>query len=316
MATETLPLALEKPMIAKTNLPTLRPSNGASRRAAKGLLLTMVLFCGSGATCGRSFTSPFASVGPPAPEVLAPGATLEQVIAAVNQNAARVQSYQTNNASITLPNMPSLPLLRGNIVVERPMRIRLQASTALTGPEIDLGSNDQLFWLWVKRNDPPALYFSRHDQFVGSAAQQAMPIDPHWLIDAIGLSQFSPSDRHEAPLPRGDGTLEFRSTIATRSGPMTKITVVDARRAWVLAQHIYDRNGTLLASTKARSHRYYPSWGVSLPQRIELQLPAAQMTLSINVGAVQINQVPANPALWNLPVLSGFPQIDLGSKRL
>ena len=34
--------------------------------------------------------------------------------------------------------------------------------TALTGPEVDLGSNDELFWFWVRRNEPPAVYFARH----------------------------------------------------------------------------------------------------------------------------------------------------------
>ncbi|MCG8451446.1 MAG: hypothetical protein MI725_17910 [Pirellulales bacterium] len=283
------------------------------RQTGLGLLLVLVVFCCSGATCSRSLRNPFASLGPPAPEVLAAGASLEQVIAAVNQNSARIHSYQTNSASITVPGLAGVPSLRGNIVAQRPGRLRLEASTALTGPEVDLGSNDELFWFWVKRNEPPALYFSRHDQFVGSAAQQVMPIEPQWLLDALGLAQFSPNDHHEGPVPHTNGTLEIRTVMQTRSGPMTKSTVIDARRAWVLQQHIYDSRGTLLASSRARSHRYYPDWGVSLPQTIDVNLVVAQMALSIDVGAVQLNSVPDNPALWTLPALSDYPQIDLGS---
>jgi len=241
------------------------------------------------------------------------GSSLNQVIAAVNQNAARVQSYQTNNASITVPGMPMIPLLRGNLAVQQPGRVRLQASTALTGPEVDLGSNDELFWFWVRRNQPPTLYFSRHDQFVGSAAQQVMPIEPRWLLDALGMAQFSPNDFHEGPLPHGNGTLEIRSVVQSRTGTLTKSTVVDAKRAWVLEQHIYDSSGTLLASAIARSHRYYPQLGVSLPQKVEIRLPVAQLALSIDVGTVYLNQLADNPALWTLPVLSGYPQLDLGS---
>ncbi len=280
---------------------------------AKSLLLLLVLFCGSGATCSRSFRNPFTSLGPPAPEVLPVGASLDQILAAVNQNSGRVQSYQTNNASITVPGMPAIPLLRGNIAVQRPGRLRLQASTAITGAEVDLGSNDERFWFWVKRNEPPALYFARHEQFVGSSAQQVMPIDPQWLIDALGLSQFSSGDQYEAPIQRGDGTVEIRSTIQTRTGTMTKHTVVDVKRAWVIEQHIYDARGTLVASTRARSHRYYPTMGVSLPQVIELNLPAAQLALTIDVGTVVINQVGGNTALWSMPVISGYPQVDLGT---
>jgi len=277
------------------------------------LLLLLIVFCGSGATCNRAFRNPFAASGPPAPEVLLTGSSLDQVVAAVNQNAARVVSYQSNNASITVPGMPGIPLLRGKLAAQQPGRVRLEASTALTGAEVDLGSNDELFWFWVKRNEPPALYFSRHDQFAGSAAQQVMPIEPQWLLDAMGMMQFSPNDRHEGPFPHGDGTLEIRSIIQTRGGQMSKSTVIDARRAWVLEQHVYDPTGTLVASTRARSHTYHPAAGVSLPQTIELRLPAAQLALSIDVGTVQLNQLSDNSEIWRLPVLSGYPQIDLGA---
>lgn len=282
-------------------------------RPAQGLLLVLVVFCGSGATCSRGFRNPFAqNLGPPAPEVLLPGASLEQVMAAVNQNSARIASYQTNDASISVPGMPNIPLLRGNIAAQRPGRVRLQASTALSGPEVDLGSNEELFWFWVRRNEPPALYFCRHDQFVGSAAQQVMPIEPQWLFDALGLMQFSPSDRHEGPWPHGNGTLEIRSFVATRSGQVTKSTVVDTR-ACVLEQHVYDASGALIASAIARSHRYFPELGASLPQQVEIRVPAAQLSMSIDVGTLMLNQVADNPSLWSLPVLSGYPQVDLGA---
>jgi len=285
----------------------------ATRYAEKSLLLLFVVFCCSGATCSRALRNPFAPLGPPAPHVLTAGASLDQVVSAVNLNAGRVQSYQTNNASITVPGMPAIPLLRGNIVAQRPGRLRLQASTALTGPEVDMGSNDALFWFWVKRNEPPALYFSRHDQFVGSAAQQVMPIDPQWFLDALGMAQFSPNDQHQGPLPHGDGTLEIRSIIQSPTGTLTKSTVLDASRAWVLEQHIYDSGGQLMVSSRASRHRFYPAMGVSLPQEIEIRVPAMQLALTIDVGTVLLNQVAENPALWTLPVLNGYPQIDLGS---
>lgn len=279
------------------------------------VLLTLVVFCSSGATCSRNLRRPFAQVGPPAPEVLVPGAGLDQVLAAVNQNATRIQNYQTTNASITVPGMATLPLLRGNIAAERPGRMRLQASTTISGSEVDLGSNDELFWFWVKRNEPPALYFARHDRFVGSAAQQVMPIEPSWLLDALGFAQFNPSDFHEGPIPHGNGTLEIRSVLQTRIGTITKTTVVDAKRAWVLEQYLYDARGTLLASAVARSHQYYPAQNISLPQEIDIRLPVAQLAMTVDVGTVQLNQPAMNPAIWQMPVLTGYQQVDLGSAQ-
>jgi hypothetical protein len=244
---------------------------------------------------------------------LATGSSLDQIIAAVNQNAGRITSYQSNNASLTVPGMPGIPLLRGNIAAQRLGRVRLQASTALTGPEVDLGANDDLFWFWVKRNEPPALYFARHDQFCGSAAQKIMPIEPQWLLDALGFAEFRPSDQHNGPLPLGDGKVEITSIVQSRCGTLTKRTVVDARRAWVLEQHVYDSAGTLVATAVAKSHRYHQEAGISLPQQIEIRIPASELSLSIDVGTVAINTLGESPQLWTLPTISGAPQVDLGS---
>jgi hypothetical protein len=280
--------------------------------AVRCLLLLGMVFCTTGATCTRTIRSPFAPWAPPAPEVLAAGSSLDQVIAAVNQNSAKITSFQTNNASITVPGMPAIPLLKGNIAAQRPGRVRLQAST-LMGPEVDLGANDELFWFWVKRNEPPALYFARHNQFCGSAAQKLMPIEPQWLLDALGFVEFRPTDRHEGPRPLGDGKIEVTSIIAGRCGTMTKRTVIDARLAWVLEQHLYDANGTLVASSIAKSHRYDNVAGVSIPQEIQIDVPASELSLSIDVGRVALNTLTDSPQLWTMPTMSGTPQIDLGS---
>jgi hypothetical protein len=278
-------------------------------------ILIAFVFCTSGASCTRSIRSPFAPSTPPAPEVLVVGSSLDQVISAVNQNAVRIQSYQTNNASITVPGMPAIPLLRGNIAAQRPGRVHLQASTSLTGAEVDLGANDELFWFWVKRNEPPALYFARHEQFCGSAAQKLLPIEPQWLLDALGFVEFKPGDHHEGPVAAGKGKVEIKSTVQGRCGMTTKSTIIDSRTAWVLEQHVYDRSGTLIASAVAKSHRYYPQAGVSLPQLLEIRIPASDLALSIDVGTVQINGLTENPQLWAMPVISGAPPTDLGASQ-
>lgn len=281
--------------------------------AARASFVLGLLLCTTGASCTRSMRSPFAAWQPPAPEVLVKTSSLDQIIAAVNNNAARIQSVQTNNASITVPGLPGIPLLRGNIAAQRSGRFRLQASTALTGPEVDMGSNDDLFWFWVKRNQPPALYYARHEQFAGSAAQQFMPIEPQWLLDAIGFAEFRPGDVHNGPIPLGDGKVEISTVMQTRTGTLTKKTVVDAKFAWVLEQHVYDSRGTLVASAISKSHRYYPQAGVSLPEQVRIEIPATSLSLSINMGTVEVNTLTDNPQLWALPSIDGAPLTDLGT---
>ena len=260
--------------------------------------------------------NPFAAPGPAAPQVLAEGATREQIVAAVNQNSSRIQSLTVTGATITIPDMMGLPLLNGNIAAERPGRFRLTAATAVTGQEIDMGSNDELFWLWVRRNTPPAVYFCRHSQFANSNIRQVMPVEPSWLLAALGIVEIDPASVFDGPLPspRGAGTVELRSWLPSANGTLQRVTVIDARRAWVVEQHIYDQSGkTLLASAVAESHRYYPVEQVSLPDVVSIRLPTTNMALKINLGTVQINQLTADRSqLWTMPTFDGYQQFDLG----
>jgi hypothetical protein len=283
--------------------------------AAASLITALALFAGSGASCQRPLLlSPFAPVGPAAPQVLAPGATRDQIVAAVNQNSARIRSLTATGASITIPDTMNLPLLTANIAAERPGRVRITAGTALSGQELDLGSNDERFWIWIRRNQPPGVYFCRHDQFGNSAIRQMMPVEPTWLLSALGMVDIDPATVFEGPTPCGDGKVELRTWLPSCSGTLNRVMVIDAARAWVVEQHVYDQSGQkLLASAVAESHRYYETLQVSLPQRISIKLPTAGLDLKIDMGSVQINQLAGDPnQLWSMPAFPGYPQYDLG----
>lgn len=280
-----------------------------------GILLTIaVVLAGSGATCQRSMlVNPF---GPPsaAPHVLVDGAAREQIIAAVNQNSSRIQSISVTGASITIPDTLGLPLLSGNIAAERPGRFRLTAGSVM-GSELDMGSNDELFWMWVRRNQPPGVYICRHDRFATSNIRQVMPVEPSWLLAALGMVDIDPAQVYDGPLPRGDGTVELKTYMPSSFGRLNRVVVIDARRAWVVEQHIYDEAGTtLLASAVAESHWYYQPQQVSLPERLSIRLPTAGINFKIDLGRqIQINQLPAGrDQLFKLPAFDGYPQFDLG----
>jgi hypothetical protein len=141
-----------------------------------------------------------------------------------------------------------------------------------------------------------------------------MPVEPSWLLSAMGMTELNPANVIDGPLPRSDGTVELRTIMPSASGNLQRVVVIDARRAWVVEQHVYDPSGrTLLASAVAETHSYYPAEQVSLPQKISLRLPTAGLALKIDMGAVQINRLSGDPAqLWTMPAFDGYQKIDLG----
>lgn len=290
----------------------------ANGRFKKSLLLLATITCllsSSGATCQRQMlVNPFGPTGPAAPQILVENATRDQIIAAVNQNSARIKSLTITGATITVPDTLGLPLLSGNIAAERPNHFRLTAGTAVTGQEIDLGSNDDLFWLWIRHNTPPGVYYCRHAQFANSNIRQMMPVEPSWLLAALGMVDIDPASVFDGPLPRSDGTVELRTWLPSASGTLQRVLVIDARRAWVVEQHVYDQSGkTLLASAVAETHRYYPVEQISLPELLSIRLPTANIAFKINMGAAQINQLSVDRAqLFSMPTFTGYQQYDLG----
>ena len=40
-----------------------------------------------------------------------------------------------------------------------------------------------------------------------------MPVEPSWLLAALGMVDIDPASVFDGPLPRGDGTVELRSSL-------------------------------------------------------------------------------------------------------
>ncbi len=283
------------------------------RRYRAAVLLAVVagLFGLSGANC--NFLWPrqdeFASL----PAAIPPSPTLEQVIQAVNANNGRIQSFSARHATLSGTGFPTL---QAAVEFQRPMRFRLRGQTRLTGPEIDLGSNDELFWFWVRLNQPPAIYYCRHDQFAASPVRRSVPVDPYWLVEALGIAELDPALPHQGPFPLRDGRLEIRTIRETPDGIATKITVVDARHALILEQRLYDSRNQLLAGASAGRYRRDPWTGLFMPTVVEVRTPATQnspaLVLQVHLGSVEINRpVPAADQLWAMPVYENAPPVDL-----
>jgi hypothetical protein len=248
---------------------------------------------------------------PPAPVVFTAPPTADDIVRAVNSNAAPIRQLSTDSATVTAAGFPPL---RANLAFERPQRFRLRAS--LLGPELDVGSNEELFWMWVKHSPEPGVFYARHDQFANSPARQLFPLDPSLVVDSFGLLQLDPLAAYDAPRDLGDRKVEIRTRIPSPEGDLTRVIVVHDRHGWVLEQRLFDTAGRNIATALASDHRHYPEAGVSLPHRLEVRLPAAQLNFTINVRNFRVNQLDGNPAqLWTLPQMEGYPLVNIADPR-
>jgi hypothetical protein len=287
---------------------------GASDRvaAAPSRVVALVLVVGamasSGASCPRVLRG--YQVGTmPLPRMLPAQPTLEQVLATVHDNTARVRSVMAPQAVLTVPGVPRLS---ARVACEPPRRFRLQAQTALTGPELDIGSNDDLFWLWLRQHKPPVIAFCAHDRYAQSNARRLLPIRADWMPELLGLVQFRPEDAHEGPFPVADGRLEIRSRLAAPDGEMVKSTLLDGTTGLVVEQHLFTAQGERLASVRTSRHRVDPASGAALPHLVEISWPASGVEFSLDIASYAVNAPAADPVqLWQMPAYPGYEPIDL-----
>lgn len=239
--------------------------------------------------------------------------SLAEMAMVVNQNAAHVQSLYASDVKI---KGSRLPTVSAKLAYVAPRRFRLVAETALTGVEVDLGSNDDLFWFWARRNDPPTMFFCRHDRYQNSEASQMMPIDPQWVIDSMGLATLDLNGRHNGPHPIGDGRFAVETLIPRPNGTWSRTIIVDSELGAVVEQHLRDPFGRLVTSAVASEHDRDPLNEVTVPGVIELSWPSADFTLTITVNEWQINYPDERPAeLWQMPNNVTDQKIDLADPR-
>jgi hypothetical protein len=251
------------------------------------------------------------------PEAFVGAPTLEDVIFVVNANTQRVQRLQTENAALRVDGCPAL---RANLAYEQPQNFRLLAQLSqFTGRELDIGSNAELFWFWIRRDTQPSVYFARHDAFAGSPIRDLIPIEPHRLIDTLGLIYLDPAGRHHGPVARATNQLEITSRIPSARGDMTRVLLLDGTYGWASQQHLYDANGQLLLSALASGHRFYRDNSVTLPHHVEVTLlpgQPSQIAFEVDIGSYAINRAASGGSeLWTMPQIEGYPAVDIADPR-
>lgn len=280
-------------------------------------LLLMIAFALLQTGCVWPFSHLYQRSATDAPILFTERPSQDQIIQTVNSNSQRVHALESQ-VKVTVDGLPGIT---GNLALEKPQNFRLQANLlGVSGLGADVGSNDELFWVWVKTTMPgqtPQILYARHAEYAVSPARQMLPIDPTWIRDALGLTEFDPQHEHEGPADRSDGQLEIRTRLQTPTGPQTRITAIDPKYGWITEQMLLDPQGTPIVIARSSRHRFYPEVGVSLPQRITINVAPAtaqSQTLTVDAQNYTINRLSGDPSmLWTMPQPPGVPMVDLAA---
>ena len=189
--------------------------------------------------------------------------------------------------------------------------MRLVVSSPM-GNEVDLGSNDERFWVWSRHLDP-AFVTCKHENMDVARKELGVPFEPEWLMEALGV----------APLPASGVTMEtdpsnkhvrlVQQVVTAHGLPLRKVVLVNLTkgRGIVVEHSLYDYDGKRIALAKLSGHHLDKATGAVLPHRVILDWPQTQMSMTMDLGKIQINPASIPAQIWAMPDLPGYEVVNL-----
>ncbi len=224
------------------------------------------------------------------PEVVGEKPKLEELVKAVNENSGRIQSLRAERATFGTNNAVGWGTCM--IVFQRPNRLRTVASVTMTGPVLDCGCNDDLFWYWSKYDNPPQLVWANKSELTDAASPaDTIPIEPTWIASAIGIVEFNLNDISEGPLPQPDGSLLVVSKVQRPDGLYMKHHYILPKSAAVKRQEIYDPYGNQIVKISCEEFQVkkVQEQDVVLPKRLIITTPLHKDSFHLDFGELSLN---------------------------
>ncbi len=271
-------------------------------RTLSWLLMIAICFVSGGASCARREV-PLAY--PPAPTVLNETPSAIDVAAAVNRTS-QITQLSTNSASVEVLSMHHVPTLNATMSAQREKNFRLQANVPiLMAAGIDLGSNDTVFWFEVPEGISKTLYYANHEQYRQQLNRAILPVDPTWVMDALGLVQLDPNTIVAGPVRRVDGRLEVRNTMNLPNGIYQRVCLIHPTAGYVTHQFLYAPSGNLIATSEADQFKYYDEFQCALPHQVAIKLQPAvgpELAMKIKISSYAVNQLlTGDPNVFTMP---------------
>jgi hypothetical protein len=239
------------------------------------------------------------------------------LVSYLNENARRVQSVDCRELELDAKQKLQSVSLCGWMVCQKPLNFRMGADV-VGNQEVDFGSNDREFWFWIKRAEPPYVYHCSYDDFARGQARLPFPIQPQWIMEAMGIAECSSPERFTVAV-RGN-TLELVEQATSPQGkPVRKVTLfnrmaVQGNAPQVTARILQDADGKEICSAIIKEVQIDRATGAVLPKKIRLVFPEEKMELSMKLDGVTVNgQIEQQRAarLFTRPSLANVPSYDL-----
>ncbi|MBI3411609.1 MAG: hypothetical protein HY040_25045 [Planctomycetes bacterium] len=247
--------------------------------------------------------------------------TVASLVDYMNDNARRMDNVRVADLDLTVtPGGVSSYGLTGQMVAQKPRGFRMSAK-AIGNPEVDLGSNDQEFWYWVKRAQPPYQVFCGYkDIGEGRISQMPIPFQPEWVMEAMGMGPYGPPEKYKMEHDNKTIRLVEKST-SPQGVPVRKVIVMERRPVNPPTPQVIefllleDKTGKEICSARITETQVDRGTGSILPRRIELRYPAEKMKLAMKLDSTTVNQQ-LPPTVFTRQLMPGVQSFNLATMKV
>jgi hypothetical protein len=252
---------------------------------------------------------------PPEP-VAGPGVTTrwvsnppraDELVGSLNRNSQVLTSIEAKDAYIKAKQGDEAIDLVSYVACQRgarpgtPPNFRLQCYV-VGNSEVDIGSNSQEFWYWIKRAPQPYVFHCSYADYPEVAKRGSMPFpfQPEWVVEALGMAEYSPTAKYEVSTQAKDTFDLVQRTRSPRGNDVVKVVAFHKAprpgQSPVAAHIVYegDAKGKLqvVCSAVVEESRAVPTGNgktAIVPTRVRLSCPREKMEMTIDLGKVQPN---------------------------
>lgn len=294
-----------------------------------GLLLTAILLFPS---VGCTWASNTFGIKKPNPNVGAgplPAVQPEQLVGYLNERASRLESitYYDLRLRAYEKGVPT-PALTGTMGCAQPRNFRLIAKGGLGG-DLDLGSNSDQFWAYVKATGQPLFIYASYADFESGRAQlpAGMPFEPDWVMQVVGMTTLPAGENYTITTNEKERTYSLAWSARTPQGVDVRKEIIFAGDAAVgnqpqVKRHIVKdaKTGKLICTAEVkRAQTVQLGTGLlQYPTQVSLRWEQQSFEMDLTLGEAKLNE-PQSPEMsarrFQMPRNMGTNPINLAEYR-
>lgn len=248
--------------------------------------------------------------------------SVAQLVDYLNANAQQVQTMRCDDLSIGIyDDWKPLPALSGKMVAQGRRQFRMKADL-MGKDQLDIGSNDQEFWFWVRQFPQPHQFFCSYQALEeGRVKVMPLPFQPDWVMETLGLSTYGPPERYQL-LVEPEKFKLVEKTKSPKGQAVRKVIVFQRRPANGTQPQITDylllddATGKEICSAKVTEVQMVdPRSRAVVPRRLEIRSPEDKLKLTMKLNSITVNQTVPATAFVRTP-MPGISSFDLATGRI